>query len=297
MVLSIIICTYNRVKFLELCVNSILNQIKEKNIELIIIDNNSNDNTKQYIKDHKSNIIKYYLEEKQGLSFARNKGIEVALGTYLAFIDDDATISDKWLDALLSELKKERKEHIYGGPIYPNFEVNCPSWIDPKYFIRSFKDEDGYLDTLTANDGFSGGNMCIPKTIFKEAGKFNTNLGMKGKKLGLGEESELFYRILKQLENVKLYNISEMSIIHFEAKFKMEKEYVKERISLSAIQFNSRLLNEKNIKSYILVFGKLIKQTFEIPINLILSYFRTENEFKYFKNLWIVSATIKTIFK
>ena len=61
MVLSIIICTYNRVKFLELCVNSILNQIKEKNIELIIIDNNSNDNTKQYIKDHKSNIIKYYL--------------------------------------------------------------------------------------------------------------------------------------------------------------------------------------------------------------------------------------------
>ena len=64
MVLSIIICTYNRVKFLELCVNSILNQIKEKNIELIIIDNNSNDNTKQYIKDHKSNIIKYYLEKK-----------------------------------------------------------------------------------------------------------------------------------------------------------------------------------------------------------------------------------------
>ena len=51
MVLSIIICTYNRVKFLEKCINSILNQINDyPEIEVVIIDNNSQDNTRKFIE-------------------------------------------------------------------------------------------------------------------------------------------------------------------------------------------------------------------------------------------------------
>jgi len=298
MVLSIIICTYNRVSFLKLCLNSILNQIKkDHNIEIIVIDNNSTDETKKYVEGLDIKYIKYHIEKKQGLSFARNRGIEVALGRYLAFVDDDAIINSNWLDSLLDELKKDLKNHIYGGPIYPKFEIECPKWIDQKYFIRKFKSKDGYLDQLTAQDGFSGGNMCISKETFTHVGHFNTNLGMKGDKMGLGEESELFFRILNKIKNIRLYNIENMSITHFEAKFKLKRRYLKERITLSSIQFTKRLLTNQNKKSKLLIYGKLLKQIINFKINLLLSMFITKRKFKYLKNYWIITGILKTTLK
>ena len=296
MVLSIIICTYNRVDFLKKCIDSILKQISTNNgIEIVVIDNNCNDGTKEYINNINSTYINYFLETKQGLSHARNKGIEVSKGDFLAFVDDDATINEKWLKSLLYHLKNQNINHIYGGPIFPNFEVNCPKWIDENYFIRKFKSSDGYLDKLTAQDGFSGGNMCIPKNIFDKVGFFNTDLGMQGKEMGLGEESELFFRIHNQIKQVKLYNINDMSITHFEAKFKLEKKYLKDRISLSSLQFTNRLLAEKNLKSKIMIYGKIVKQIIELKCNIILSLFITKRKFRYLKNYWVILGILKSI--
>ena len=296
MVLSIIICTYNRVDFLKKCIDSILKQISTNNgIEIVVIDNNCNDGTKEYINNINSTYINYFLETKQGLSHARNKGIEVSKGDFLAFVDDDATIDEKWLKSLLYHLKTQNINHIYGGPIFPNFEVKCPKWIDDRYFIRKFKSSDGYLDKLTAQDGFSGGNMCIPKNIFDKIGFFNTDLGMQGKEMGLGEESELFFRIHNQIKQVKLYNINDMSITHFEAKFKLEKKYLKNRISLSSLQFTNRLLAEKNLKSKIMIYGKIVKQIIELKCNIILSLFITKRKFRYLKNYWVILGILKSI--
>ena len=296
MVLSIIICTYNRVDFLKKCIDSILKQISTNNgIEIVVIDNNCNDGTKEYINNINSTYINYFLETKQGLSHARNKGIEVSKGDFLAFVDDDATIDEKWLKSLLYHLKNQNINHIYGGPIFPNFEVKCPKWIDDGYFIRKFKSSDGYLDKLTAQDGFSGGNMCIPKNIFDKVGVFNTDLGMQGKEMGLGEESELFFRIHNQIKEVKLYNINDMSITHFEAKFKLEKKYLKDRISLSSLQFTNRLLAEKNLKSKIMIYGKIVKQIIELKCNIILSLFITKRKFRYLKNYWVILGILKSI--
>ena len=296
MVLSIIICTYNRVDFLKKCIDSILKQISTNNgIEIVVIDNNCNDGTKEYINSLNFTYINYFLENKQGLSHARNKGIEVSKGDFLAFVDDDATIDEKWLKSLLYHLKNQNINHIYGGPIFPNFEVKCPKWIDDGYFIRKFKSSDGYLDKLTAQDGFSGGNMCIPKNIFDKVGFFNTDLGMQGKEMGLGEESELFFRIHNQIKEVKLYNINDMSITHFEAKFKLEKKYLKDRISLSSLQFTNRLLAEKNLKSKIMIYGKIVKQIIELKCNIILSLFITKRKFRYLKNYWVILGILKSI--
>ena len=296
MVLSIIICTYNRLDFLKKCIDSILKQISTNNgIEIVVIDNNCNDGTKEYINSLNFTYINYFLENKQGLSHARNKGIEVSKGNFLAFVDDDATIDEKWLKSLLYHLKTQNINHIYGGPIFPNFEVKCPKWIDDGYFIRKFKSSDGYLDKLTAQDGFSGGNMCIPKNIFDKVGVFNTDLGMQGKEMGLGEESELFFRIHNQIKEVKLFNINNMSITHFEAKFKLEKKYLKDRISLSSLQFTNRLLAEKNLKSKIMIYGKIVKQIIELKCNIILSLFITKRKFRYLKNYWVILGILKSI--
>ena len=293
MVLSILICTYNREYFLKLCLDSVLEQTKhysEKDIEIIIIDNNSKDGTKKLIDNYKSTTpINYYLEENQGLSYARNAGINIANGNYIAFVDDDATINKNWLHSLLVGIKTIKADG-FGGPIYPRFEIECPSWIDKRYFFRKFKNTDGYLNSLVARGGFSGGNMCIHKSIFQKIGNFDTNLGMKGNKLGLGEESELFYRLFTNLKGSKLYNITKMSITHFEAAFKLEKQYLKERITLSGRQFASKNIKENRIKGYFMISLKIIKQSLDFIFNLLKM-----KKFKFLRNIWTIQGLIKGI--
>lgn len=94
--LSIVIPNYNNEKYIELCINSILNQTFN-NYEIIIIDDGSNDKSIEIIESiikNKKNIklIKQY---NQNASIARNKGIEIAKGEYMLFIDGDDFLNDK----------------------------------------------------------------------------------------------------------------------------------------------------------------------------------------------------------
>ena len=176
MVLSITICTYNRLEYLKKCLTSILDQTQGSQIiEINIIDNNSTDNTKNYIAERQKEFpeINYYIEKKQGISHARNLSFKVCKGDFLAFVDDDAIINKNWLESLLNELKNQNQNIVYGGPIYPKFETEPEKWIDKNYFVREFKETDGVLGTIKSKEGFSGGNMCISKNLFLKSDEFN----------------------------------------------------------------------------------------------------------------------------
>ena len=98
--ISVVIPTYNREKTIKRAIDSILNQTY-KDIEIIIVDDCSKDNTEEIIKQYKDNRIKYIkLDKNSGACAARNKGIELAKGQYIAFQDSD----DEWL---LDKLEKQ----------------------------------------------------------------------------------------------------------------------------------------------------------------------------------------------
>ena len=300
MVLSITICTYNRIEYLKKCLKSILDQTQgSKIIEINIIDNNSTDTTKDYVTKLQKKFpeVNYFVEKRQGISFARNLSFEVCNGMFLAFVDDDAVINKNWLEALLNELKNQNENIIYGGPIYPKFENEPEKWIDKNYFVREFKVSDGFLGTIKSKEGFSGGNMCIAKNLFLKSEKFNTEIGMTGGNLGLGEEPDFFYKLIMKNKDVKLYNISEMSITHSEASYKLEKEYLKERIILNANQFTKRTLFHENlITSIIILKIKVFIQFFKLLVSLLLQFFIPKYKFKYLKSYWIIRGIVKAIF-
>jgi len=93
---SVIIPTYNRLEKLKRAIDSILNQTY-KDFELIIIDDGSTDDTKEYLS--KKEGIRYLYQENQGVSAARNTGIGIAKGEWLAFLDSD----DEWLENKLEK--------------------------------------------------------------------------------------------------------------------------------------------------------------------------------------------------
>ena len=89
---SIIICSYNRMQYLPKCLEHLKNQTcKTEDYEIVLINNNSTDKTelicKEYIQKNPELNVSYFLEKNPGLSHARNRGVEEAKGNILCFID------------------------------------------------------------------------------------------------------------------------------------------------------------------------------------------------------------------
>ena len=87
---SIIVPVYNCEQYLEKCLNSLLKQ-SYKNIEIILINDGSNDNSEKICLNYKKldSRIKYYKKDNGGVSSARNLGINVCNGDYITFLDSD----------------------------------------------------------------------------------------------------------------------------------------------------------------------------------------------------------------
>ena len=170
--ISIIIPTYNRSKSLPLSVKSVQDQTRG-NWELIIIDDGSEDNTQEVLKDIlKDDRIKYYYQENQGVSVARNSGAKLATGDYLIFLDSD--------DVFFPDLIK----NIYEAEFY-KYDLIC--WqvlknIDGKEKIWKAQQLDGMYNNIIAT--FLAGSICFKKSIFLQVGGYDP-------KMSFGENYEL----------------------------------------------------------------------------------------------------------
>ena len=101
--LSIIIPVYNSEKYIEECLNSLISQINE-NIEIILINDGSTDNSKQIIEKYVSKNILCFEQSNKGVSTARNYGIQIARGKYIYFCDSDDIVDCNFIKQL-NELK------------------------------------------------------------------------------------------------------------------------------------------------------------------------------------------------
>ena len=104
--ISVIVPVYNIEKYLNRCLTSIVNQTYKK-IEIILINDGSTDNSEQICKEfaQKDDRIKYFKQKNQGLSAARNTGMEHATGNYYVFIDSDDYVNVHFIESLYSALK------------------------------------------------------------------------------------------------------------------------------------------------------------------------------------------------
>ena len=105
--ISVIIPVYKVEKYLPKCLDSVLNQ-SYSNLEIILVDDGSPDNCgeicDEYAKqDERFKVI--HCEKNGGASAARNKGLEIATGDYIAFIDSDDYVTEKYLRTLVKDLE------------------------------------------------------------------------------------------------------------------------------------------------------------------------------------------------
>jgi len=119
---SCIIPTYNRANFVERAIQSVLNQTY-KNIEVIVVDDGSEDNTKEVVLSIKDERIKYIrLHRNFGAAFARNVGIANANGDFIAFLDDDDYFLPEKIEKQVELMLKDSSVGVCYTEVYHEVE-------------------------------------------------------------------------------------------------------------------------------------------------------------------------------
>jgi len=201
--ISVIIATHNRSDKLPALLKSIQQLESDRDLayEIIIVDNNSSDDTHQVVRTYSNNSsfhIKYIFERLQGNNYARNRALAEAKGGILAFTDDDCIVDPKWLRQIARKFALEPHLACLGG------RVELYDKNDRAITIRTWDDE---IEVKSAEQLYRliiGCNMAIRRNVFDEIGSFDPAFG-PGSKIGSGGDSEFLYRAYKKGLIIKYY--------------------------------------------------------------------------------------------
>lgn len=145
---SIIVPIYNMENYLEECIESIIEQ-SYKNIEIILINDGSTDKSedicrKYQIKDYRIKVIS---SKNNGVSSARNLGIEASTGKYISFIDPDDTVDKKYIEEMLIYIKKYCCDVVFclAKIVYPELNKTCNIKFKNQKFLSNNFYKDFYL--------------------------------------------------------------------------------------------------------------------------------------------------------
>ena len=196
---TVLIATYNRAALLDETLTWLARMRVSPALtwEVIVIDNNSTDDTRAVVERHVAGFpvpLRYLFEGRQGRSSALNAGIAVAEGAVLAFTDDDVRVDDGWLDAAAAPLLGPDASLAYtGGPVQPIWEADAPlARPDARRSLGHDRDP-GSRRPPRSSTKRRGRCRSAPTwrrgaTLFARIGGFRADLGRSGGRLVLGQE-------------------------------------------------------------------------------------------------------------
>jgi len=261
--LSIIICTYNREKYIYNALKSIAeNDFPTSEYEIVLINNNSTDHTesecKRFQSDYHQIVFQYFIETNQGLSYARNRGITEAKGDILIYVDDDAFVNKEYLRAYYDLFTQRNEVYAAGGPIIPHYETKPPKWFS--YFTRELI--TSYLYQGNKIGKFKrkfpgGGNAAYRKEVFEKTGVFNVELGRKGNNLVGAEEKDIFDKMTSL--NMGILYIPNAILYHIIPDTKLTNDYFNRLTTSIGKSERIRTLKISKVKYLKRLFSELIK--------------------------------------
>ncbi len=230
--ISVIISTHNRAESLRETIESFLRLEweTETSYELLIVDNNSTDITKDVVAAYmnKNPFIKYVFEEKTGVSQARNKGIKEAKGKIIAFMDDDVELDKNWGMEIVKAFRNNPDVYSIGGKNIPVFPEGKPAWINND-FLAIYGDvkmgeEERYFEFPSHPYGL---NMSFRREVFGKIGMFNAELGRRKNILLSNEETGIYYNISRH--NLKVLYSPFVIVKHKVPTYRTQKKWILKR--------------------------------------------------------------------
>ena len=270
---SIIIPTYGRCDTLNLAVQSVLKQ-DYKNIEVLVIDDNDNPimskkvraNLSEYQSDPR---LKYFSDGvNRGGAGARNKGIELSIGYYITFLDDDDLFLENKISKQIDFLEKEQLDVCL-----------CDMYF--KQGDRFIKKSNCYANGTTLKEFILKGNCYTPMIMCKRHVLIDIGGFVLTPRF---QDHLLMIRILSNTS--KVGHLSEQLFVH--------NNYNGERITYSNKSAEAYILREKMEREYIYLLNSNERKTFEFKKALIrMKIYRLKNE--HMKLLKITLYAVKNL--
>jgi glycosyltransferase involved in cell wall biosynthesis len=256
--ISLIICTWNNSDRLSATLSALTRcSPPEARWEVVLVDNNCTDNTKQVAKSFERTLPMHYVfEPKQGLSKARNAGIAAATGSLIVFTDDDVEPCTEWLNLYWHAYKSDPSGSFFGGPVVSAFEGETPSMellaISPPS-VRGLDFGDMPRE-LHKRESFISANWAVPAKALRTAGTFDESKGLNAVtgEVRTGEETDLMNRL--RYMGLKTSYLPNASIRHFVPADKCTLSHVLSRIEASAFSIAESLMTSTT-KSRITMLG------------------------------------------
>jgi glucosyl-dolichyl phosphate glucuronosyltransferase len=296
---SVVICSYNRREHLVGAITSLLLQtLPSDAYEVVVVDNCSTDGTAEAVAEitRENANVRYLYEERLGLAIARNTGWQAARGTYVGFLDDDARAGVDWLETAKALIEENPTLRCLGGPIHPFYTSPQPEWWRDAYEIRTRGDVQR---PLRPGEAFSGSNMIWLAECLRRYGGFDTLAGMKGTRLGMGEETALFRRVWEGEESPLFLYSPALRVYHWVPREKMTMGYIVKRATANG-QFEARFALSQNpgVAGRLRLLGAMARTVaVEVPTVLLKrrQYGRTENW--YFEHCFIPIQNISSLLR
>lgn len=170
---SVIIPLFNKEKFIEATLKSVLNQTFI-DFEILIINDGSTDNSAEIIKDFDDPRIRYVFKENAGVSSARNTGIKKANAKFIAFLDADDIWEANFLEKIFSLTEKFPEAKLFATnylEIYSN-KIALP----PKTKINNENIIQNYFEASLCQPIYCPSSLCVDKLVFEEIGYYNETI-------------------------------------------------------------------------------------------------------------------------
>ena len=198
---SLIVCTYNRAWDLREMLETALALRTEGRFEyeIVVVDNNSSDNTRQVVEallPRAHGRLRYLFEGRQGKSYALNTALEAVRGRIFSIADDDFLLPEDWLVRIDDAFGRDPDAAYVSGKVLPHWVERPPSWLTPEHWsalgLANYGDREFHAHR--------GNPLCLLACSFRvdavrAVGGYDVRLGVSGDRTGGTEDSEIQERL------------------------------------------------------------------------------------------------------
>ncbi len=205
--IDVLVCCHNDAALLPNLLDGLVEQTA-KDFRVIVVDNASTDDPAAIFDRYRGRLeIESLFEPVLGLNRARNAGYTKATSTFVAHIDADTIPDPQWMEAIL-DVAAHIDCDLFGGPYRPYYPVPKPDWFLDAFMTRDLGPAARFLD----DEHPYGMNMIWRREVVQQLGGFSTAVGLHGRGLQRGDETELVLRARKTLPRFRVYNDPRISV-------------------------------------------------------------------------------------
>lgn len=288
--LSVIVCCYNSEHFLKETLAHLANQVinKDFSYEVVLVDNNSTDQTSKVAKEIWEMLNSYVIlnivtESQPGLSYARKTGVLASKGDIIIFCDDDNWLQENYLHIAYNFMITNPKVGALGGQSTGVLEIDEPNWWQKeKANYAVGKQAEGNGNITKRGYVWGAGLVLRKKDMFKlyDTGFMSLLSGRKAKVLTSGDDSEICKWIL--LMEYKLWYLDTLQFKHYITGKRLTDTYLKKL--LEGHRQSQPILRLYNWFLYSGVFKKVNQFTLKQKIyyfkKAIKKYFKKDKEWR-----------------